>query len=329
MTKKFLQIVARHKALAQKAAAGKADEKELAELEKLSKAIDAAVGTDDSAPAETTLMTMSLKEYQEWHETAVKSIEAGEADEKLLALVKRNLAAVKAQKKTKSDELVAVEMPVAKSAEDKFTALEDRIAELEAKLKAKDEGDSSGKPTDDDDAGEDDGEPSSKQDGKSTAQALAMEAIDALLEKYGKIKALVDSGSLTKESMRDLYEGDWQLKDILSQAAAIMAKADELKSALEACLPELEKLAKAEGPEDEDGDGEGDGEGDEDGAGDDEGDGEGEGGEGGEEEASKGDGEDGNKVSEAWSMGTDLSPKIEPEEHAKEIQKASKNRTGL
>ena len=308
MTKKFLEIVKRQAELAAKAAAGNATAEELAEMKKLNAAIIAA-----TAPVEvkTTLKTMTLAAYREWHDAAMKSIEDGTADAELLAVVKRNLAAVKDQGKTKTDDIVAVEMPVEKTPADLVAALEQRVADLEAKLAAA--------PADKGDAG------TSKQE-KPTAQALAMEAVDTLLAKYTKLKGLVSGGSFSKDDLRDLYEGDWQLKDIIAQAAAVMQKADELKAAAEAVLPELKKL-EGEGDDkggDKGGDDKGgdarddkgdDDKGDDDKGGDDKGD------------DDKGDGDAGDDKGEGtekgaspWTSGGDMSPRATAAEQHKAIK---------
>lgn len=279
MTKKFLEIVKRQTALAAKAADGKATAEELAELQKLNVAIKAATDPVDQK-VDTTLKTMTLAEFREWHEKAVKAIEDGEADDSLLAVVKRNLSAVKGQGKTQSDDIVAVEMPVEKTDSDRVAALEQRIADLEAK---RDE-------TPAPDADADDAE---KGD-KPTAQALAMEAIDTLLAKYTKLKSLIDAGTFSKGDLNDLFDGDWSLKDIISDAAAIMAKAEEMKTAVEALMPELEKLDKAE-------DGEGDGD-----------DGDAEGDKPEDEDASDGDAEGGDADAEGGDDKKDAAEKGEP-----------------
>jgi len=301
MNKKFLELVKRQAVLAAKSAKDKLSKEEAAELAKISAAIKAATEADEEAA--TTLKTMTLAEFKAWHEDAVQKIEDGDMD--LLPLVKKNLAAVKAQGVTDSEGLVAVELPVEKSEADVIAALEDRIAALEAAkqddMDGAGEGDEGAGDEGTGDSGDGDGsvEPAAgKQGDKPTAQALAMEAIDTLLEKYGKIKAAIESGELTKDQLDSLWD-DWPLKDAIRTSAAIMAKCDELKAAAEAVLPELEKLDDGDGDEgDEGGDGDGDG---------DEGDGDG----------------DVSKASSAWLGGRDLAAKNQtPEEQASQIRKA-------
>lgn len=226
MTTKFIEAVKRQTVLAAKAAEGKATPDELAELAKVNAVLKAA--TEPEAPAQTKLTTMTLAEFREWHEKAVKQIEDGAADATLLSVVKRNIAAVKDQGKTKADEIVAVELPVEKTETDKVADLESRIADLEAKL-------AGATATGDQDTSKANGD-------KPTAQALAMEAIDTLIAKYTKIKALIDAGGLTQDELRKMYDSDWQLKDFISAAAAVLAKADNLKAMAEAVLPEIKKL---------------------------------------------------------------------------------------
>ncbi|MEN6370224.1 MAG: hypothetical protein ABFD77_11100 [Thermotogota bacterium] len=318
--KKFLEIVKRQTVLASKAASGKATKEELEELSKLNKAVEAAT----SAPkvAKTKLTTMTLAKYREWHDTTMKQIEAGDSDADLLAVVKRNLAAVKEQAKTKSDDIVAVELPVEKTEDEKYTALMDRIAALEEKLSEKDNATepAGGKKPDGGDApatGE--GDKSNKAD-KPVSQALAMEAVDALLARYTKLKASVDSGSLTKQDLESLWS-DYELKRAIEQAAAIMAKSEKLAEMAEAVLPGLKKLAAAEddkGGEGEGGkDGEGDGDGD---AGDDAGDGTNK----GKDSTNKGSGA---KTPSRWESGLDLAPTATAKQQAAAI-KRNKDKNG-
>ncbi len=231
MNKKFLKIVKRQSELAVKAADGTASEAEKTELKKLTAAVEAATAPEQDVP-ETTLKTMKLSDFRAWHEKAVKDIEDG-GDDKLLALVKRNIAAVKDQAVTDPEGIVAVEIPIEKSESDRIKALETRIAELEDKGEIEPVVPADG-----------DAAPTGKAD-KPTAQALAMEAVDTLLVRYTKLKAVIESGSFSKDDIEDLW-GDWSLKDVIASAAAIMTKAEEMKGAVEAVMPTLEKLAKKE-----------------------------------------------------------------------------------
>jgi len=307
MNKKFLEIVARQTELAMKVAAGKASDEEIAELKKLTTAVKAA--TEPTEPAKTTLKTMTLAEYKEWHDGAVKVVEE-KGDSELLAIVKRNLAAVKSQDVTDSEGVVAVEVPLEKSEEDKIAALEARIAELEAKGADTDtdtDTDADADADADSDADADTDADDTNKGDKPTAQALALEAIDTLLVKYEKIKKLIESGSLTRDEIDEIWEGDWRLKDVIVQGAEILKKTIELKEAIETCTIELEKLAKEE--DDTDGDTDDDGEGDgEEGAGEPEG-------------TSKGD------EPSPWLSGGDMSPRASADEQLAAINK-NKNKHG-
>lgn len=314
MKKNFMQIVSRQATLAAKAAIGKASAEELTELARLSKAIQEATGTADK-PATTTLTTMTLAAYQVWHEAAMKSIEDGVADESLLPLVKRNLAAVKTQAKTKAEDVVAVEIPVAKTDADVMAVLEQRIAVLEARLAGKDTAAdavtdagngtdaAAGKAVDD-----------ARKADKPVSQALAMEAIETLLAKYEKIKGLLSSGTMTRDNVQELCDGDYALKEIILQSARVMAKAEELKAALAACLPAMEKLAKDEADAAADTDGEtgGDAGGETDG-------------DDGDSETVKGD--DCAPIGSAWRSGGDLAPRISPEKHTAAIRNRPSSRS--
>lgn len=238
--KKFLEIVKRQTVLAEKAATGSATAEELVELAKLNATIKQVTEPEvDTSP--TDLTTMTLAEFQTWHEDAVKQLEAGTGDASLLAVVKRNLAAVKKQGKTKADDIVAVEIPVAKTAEDKLAEMEKRLKALEEKnaapapAPAAPEGDAAVATEADKATGK-----------KPVSQALAMEAVETLLDKYIKLKSVVESGSFTKEELNNLMGGDWELKDIIRSAASVMQKAGDLQAAMSAVMPELEKLAAAE-----------------------------------------------------------------------------------
>lgn len=306
MTKKFLEIVKRQTVLAAKAASGDATPEELTELQRLNVAVKAATEPTDSK-LDTTLKTMTLADFRVWHEKAVKAIEDG--DDTLLSVVKRNLAAVKDQGKTKSDDVVAVEMPVEKSDADVVVDLQQRIADLEAKAEA-------------DPASTEDEEVDTDKGDKPTAQALAMEAIDTLLAKYTKLKALVDAGTFSKDELDSIFDGDWSLKDIIRDSAAIMAKADEMKAAVEALMPELEKLDKAEGEDGEAGEA---GDGDEAGEGEAEGEGKDGAGEKGDEADGEADGEgkDGTEKNGPtnWASGLDIAPRCSAEEQHQDLKK--------
>jgi hypothetical protein len=308
--KKFMEVVKRQTELAAKSAAGTATKEEIAELTKLNAVVKAAT---EPAPAPSTkLTTMTLAAFREWHEKAVKSLEDGVADVELLAVVKRNIAAVKDQGKTLADDIVAVEMPVEKQEADKVAALEARIAELEAKA-AKPAADPApaAAPAPDPAKADDAAKANGKATDKPVSQALAMEAIDTLLAKYTKIKSLIDSGSLARKDLEELWS-DYDLKRTIEQAVAIMAKADELKAMAAAVLPELEKLEKLEAPEKS-------GEGDAPAA-----DGDGEAADGG-EPTEKGDAP---KPGSRWESGLDLAPVATAKEQAAAI-KAQKSKFGF
>jgi len=301
MKKKFMELVKRQTVLAAKAASGTASKVEVAELAKITTAIKAATDDDNDTQA-TTLTTMTLTEFRTWHDKAVKAIEDGDAE--LLPLVKKNLASIKTQAKTDGEDIVAVEMPVEKSETD-------RIAELEARIKALESEDEDG-----DTGGEGDdpeGAAAASKEAKPTAQALALEAIDTLLAKYEEVKTAIEAGGVTKEQLDAMWD-DWLLKDAIRTSAAIMAKCEELKTCVTDVMPVLEKLDDGEDGGDGDGDGgDGDGgDGEEDDAG-----GEGDGGDGGENDVNK------SGPSSAWLGGRDLAAKNQtPEEQVAAIKAA-------
>jgi len=297
MNKKFLETVKRQSELAEKAAAGNASDVELKELAKLTEAIKAA--TAPSPKNTTTLKTMTLAEFKTWHD----DIMAKDVDAETLKLVKRNIEAVHDQGVTTPDSIVAVEMPVEKSRDDIIEELEGRIAELESKSNddppAQPEEPASGEGDGEED-GDGEGEPTSKEE-KPTAQALGIEAIDTLLAKYTALKSKLEAGALTKEDIECMYEGEWQLKDAIAQAVAIMAKAEELIKMVGEIKPEFERLAKdIEVPEGDDPDSDQDDDQDP------------------PEPAEKG------APQSAWMSGIDLAPSATAEDAKKDIQEKKK-----
>jgi len=237
MNKTFMKVVKRQAELAAKAAHGEATAGELAELSKLTAAIQAATNTDEGATT-TELKTMTLAEYQQWHEKAIKSIEDGQADSTMLALVKRNLAAVKTQGKSKSDDVIAVEMPVEKTEPDRMAALEQRLADVETKLAPLSEAKQNELPATAPATG--------AALNKPISSALAMEAIDTMLAKYAQVKTMIESGNMDAKKLYEIWGNDWDLKHIIEQACTVMAKSAELNKASESVIPALEKMSKEE-----------------------------------------------------------------------------------
>jgi|GEM_PF-6330547 len=305
ITEKLLEFVKRQTLLAAKIEAGTATPDERAELVKINHAISAAVNPQKT-DHKTVITTMRVDEFKTHVEAELEALKTA-ADADRLALLQSNIASVKAQGKTLAEDIVGIQIFTAKSSDDRIAALEATVTDLSDKLQAA-ETDKAEKPT---------------------AHALAMEAIDTLLARMESIKAKIEGGSLTEDDLESMWDGDWEIRQALRQAVAIMTKAEELHKLLSVVVPAWEVLAKdgegeageAEGEgEAGEGNGEGDGEGE---AGEAEGEGDGEGeageaegegdgeGEAGEAEGEgEGDGEageaEGVDKSEGW--GTDLAP---------------------
>lgn len=283
LTDKLLQIVARQNELTAKLVAGTLDDQGKTELEGLVKAVQAATGNGQQEVGKKTRpTTMTLAEFQKHVETTSAELQVN-PDVAAIALLKRNIESVKAQGKTNPEDIVAVEVLVQETMEEKYARLEERLADAEKKLADKggdgdggngdgDEGDGDGDGDGDgsgdgegDGEGDGDGEPANKQD-KPTAQALALEAVETLISRFTALKAKIEGDSLTAEDLEKTWESQYDLRQILDEAVAVMAKFDECKSLIEECLPALKALHKAQ---DGEGDGDGDADGEPDGDGDD------------------------------------------------------------
>ena len=267
ITEKLLEFVKRQTLLAAKIEAGTATPEERAELIKINKAISAAVNPQ-KADQNIVITTMRVDEFKTHVGAELEALKTA-ADADRLALLQSNIASVKAQGKTLDEDIVGVQVFTEKSSDDRIAALEATVTDLSDKLQAAETG---------------------KQE-KPTAQAMAMEAIETLMSRMEAAKTKIEAGSLTRQDLNDMWDGDWDLREALSQAAAIMTKAEELFKTLSVIVPAWEVLAK-----DEDGDGEGDA-------------GEGDAAEG---DAAEGDGEgdagEGDSVDKSEGWGTDLAP---------------------
>ena len=99
---------------------------------------------------------MRLDEFQKHVEAEMGALEAS-PDPERAALLRRNIANVKAQGKTQAEDIVGVEVMKTKSADDRIAVLEAQVADLSAKLQAAEasKGDDDGEG--DGDSGEGDG----------------------------------------------------------------------------------------------------------------------------------------------------------------------------
>lgn len=294
----------RQSELAAKALAGELSEIEKAELGTLTAAIKTAMDPPVIA-MKTKLTTMTLAEFKTWAD-GVMGGDGASADE--LALVKRNVEAVKSQGKTAAGDIVAVEMAIETSAAEGISALEDRIVMLEQKLSDTAKGQN-------DQTGDEPSElPFAKLDAPTT-MALALEAMDAVMRHVGELKAKFDAGTVTIDDVEKLWP-NWDLRNVIEAATSVMAKLDETKALVSEVLPKVEKLKS----DDSAGDGAGDADGDADGAGDADGDGDG-----------AGDADDdsaGDVVKTAFFSGGDVSPKprsgVEDRKHLKKASDADR-----
>lgn len=128
ITEKLEQLVRRQTALIGKGYESLTDA-ERAELDKLNAAIAAATAEPEIAKSATRLTTMTEEEFSTYMTEAMEKEQSPDG----LALLKRNIEAVRSQK-ADGKEIFAVELPVAKTAEDKLDEALTRIAELEDKL---------------------------------------------------------------------------------------------------------------------------------------------------------------------------------------------------
>ncbi len=262
-TKETLEKIAKRQAeLTTLVLANKATDENKAELGRLNKAVNA---TSDAATTEHKAMKLSEAKVA-IEEMSQKIDPSGEVDKDFVALIKRNisvLAALKDVDGVTGDTIVTIEVLSKGSDDDRFKAMEDKIKELEASLKAFDGRTTSGLDNNDDPDNNDDldGDDAAKKAKAGAAQALGIEAIDALVKRFQGLKAKMDNGSLTNQDIRDAWTGEWELKSLIEGAAAVMAKMDEAKKEIETVMPAMEKLQKEIDGEGE-GDGKGGGEGD-------------------------------------------------------------------
>ena len=247
ITKKLEEMVRRHSALTAKMIAGDVTDEERAELKKLTDAIALATKEPEVEVGKTSLAVMTLAEFQ----AKADELMTGEPTAEELALLKRNLAAIKDQGVTDADGNVAVEVLVELTVEERNKALEDRVAQLEAKLA---EGDEAPAADADEEPAAEDEAPAEDETGKAeggVAQQLAGEAVDALIERFQGLKAKIEAGTLKVDDVREAWQGEWELRELIDGAAAVMGKLDAAKALIEEVAPQLEKLASDEAPADE------------------------------------------------------------------------------
>jgi hypothetical protein len=264
LNEKMFAILKRQNELTAKLADGTATDDEKAELDKLGKTITALTDADKVDVGKTRLETMTVADFQKHVESEQAALDAN-LDPARLALLKRNIDNVKAQGKTSADDHVAVEVAVQASAEDRIATVEAKLDELLETVKASfdrrtstgvnDGGDAGDPPAGDGgDAGGDDGGDGSdvgKGDDKPVTTALAMEAIESVIECFNSIKAKVQEGTLTSDELYKMWPG-WEVREMIEGAVGVLAKAEELSKLVEEVKPELEKIATAKADDDDD-----------------------------------------------------------------------------
>ena len=220
MTPKLMDLVRRQSELSAKVIAKTATAEEEQTLKQITDAIQAAT-TVKATPSfdDTELAVMKLDEFRSYVEAETAALQET-PDANRLALLKYNLAAVQKQTQDGTAETVAVQRFVAKD-EDALATLTQRVAELEAKLAEK-------SVTADDPPAEDPPKKAAVKEDSISAK-LAVEALDAYLAKLNEAKAKIESGSLKKDEIYEIFSGSWQLRDVVETYAAIVAKVDEIK----------------------------------------------------------------------------------------------------
>ncbi|MFO7782067.1 MAG: hypothetical protein R6W94_10625 [Spirochaetia bacterium] len=188
---------------------------ERTEFSRINAAIKAAT-EPQTVEAKTLVTTMRLDEFQKHVESEMGALEKT-PDADRLALLQRNIASVKSQGKTLAEDIVGVEIMTRKTSDDRIAALEATVADLSAKLA--------------------EAATTAEKAEAPTAHAMAMEAMVAMMSRMEALKSKVDSGSLTVEDLQMAWEGTWDIRDALRQAAAIMAKAEELHKSLSVVVP--------------------------------------------------------------------------------------------
>lgn len=277
MNQKLMKMISRQTALVNKLSKGKLDDAEKKELDDLNKKIEGLSNLDSVEVGKTELATMTVKEFKD-HVSKVQTETAESLDVQQMALLKRNIAAVKSQGKTKDEEIVAVEILVEQSGSDaRLDGIEgkmDELFELVKGLAGKgasfdgrsttgindgDEGDGDG---DGGDGGDGEGQNTGKADDMPASTAVAIEALGAIIERYQKIKTLIEAGeTFTEEDLQKMWPG-WELRDAVETATAVLAKLESLQALVESVHPALEKIAKSSDDNDDNDDNDDDNDGD-------------------------------------------------------------------
>jgi len=235
-TEKLKKMVRRQATLVGKEKEGLTPEEKV-ELDKLNTAILAATQEPAVEKSVTRLTTMNQEEFAKYLEEQTQTA----TDIASISLLKRNVLAVQAQK-AEGKEVFAIELPVEKTDDDKFSDLLGRIASLEAKLdKGSEETPAAGE-EDGNEAG--DPPPAAPEDSinKSIATELGAEAMDALISRFTKLKEKMDSGTITSADVDVAFDSQWEMRRFIELAAALVTKTAEIQALVEPIVAGLKKL---------------------------------------------------------------------------------------
>jgi hypothetical protein len=317
MNEKLMKIMKRQGELALKAASGEITDEEKSELEELNAAIE-ALTSKDNGDEPTELTTMTVAEFKE-HVAAEQA--KSDLDPARLSVLKRNIESVRKQGKTEDGDVVAVEVLVEQTAEDRMDAIEEKLDQVLSALKSapafdgrtgtgigEEDGDAGDGDGGDGDGGDGDGDgdagDTNKGDGDApTATALANEALDAIITRFQSVKDRLANGeAFTVEELYKMWPG-YELRELLEGAIEVMSKLDQAKALIEEVTPALKALDKDGGDGDADDGGDGDAD------------------DGGDGDAGDGDGDGVSK----WAGGGDLSPRQGAGDEYRELKKRSKD----
>lgn len=261
MNEKLKQLLKRQTELVGKIAKGEANDEEKKQLDALNKKIEELSNPDAVDIGKTKLATMTLAEFKKHVED--ENIDAtAKLDTKRLALLKRNIDSVREQNKSAADDIVAVQVFAdTEKRDERLDAVESKLDQIFELVKGAtfdgrgntgivNTGDSDGEG---DGEGEGNGEnvQSDKSDDMPNTTMAATEALTAIIARYQKIKDMIEEGKdFTQEELNKMWPG-WDLQSAVENAAAVLAKLEELNDLTTLIHPMFEKLAKGEGGEDE------------------------------------------------------------------------------
>lgn len=259
ITKKLEEMVRRQSALTAKMIDGTATDAEKVELRTLTDALAKATSPEPhQVRGRTTLRTVKLAAFR----AEADALLAGDPTPDQLAVLKRNMAAVKDQAVTDPEGLVAVEALVELTDKDRLAEIEQRLKAAEARLSEGFDGRTRtglALPADEEPAAKPDpkaqaaaagGEGTqAKADGDtSIATQLATEAVDSLITRFTALREKIAAGTLKIDDVRNAWQGDWELRSLIEGAVAVLSKVDQVAALIKEVQPALEALDKATPP---------------------------------------------------------------------------------